>query len=83
MDKAEKILAAMRNTKAGWKPEEFETLLLHYGFKFRQAGDTFYFHPRFRELFLKVPRHRKLKSVYADKAVKLSDRLIDLETSNE
>lgn len=59
-------------------------MLTGFGFLFREgANHRVYYHPRHAELFMPVPRHRQVKSVYVHKAIRLIERLIQLETEHE
>ncbi|MBI3734626.1 MAG: hypothetical protein HY259_14405 [Chloroflexi bacterium] len=83
MEEAEKILARMRVTKSGFGQKDFQTLYLYFGFHYREGRDRLYFHPRYRELVAQVGRHNKLAKGYAAHAVKLIDRLKELEAEDE
>jgi hypothetical protein len=77
MSKAEKILDRMRVTSAGWGQKDFEHLFDGYGFEKRQGNrHTIYFHPKYPELWISIPRHNNMKNCYPRDAVKLIDELI-------
>ncbi|HLK57863.1 MAG TPA: hypothetical protein VKU00_14950 [Chthonomonadaceae bacterium] len=80
MSAASKILAKMRRTKADWGPQHFRTLYLAFGFEEEEGGNhTVYIHPKYPELRATVARHSPLATGYAQTALKLIDKLKELE----
>lgn len=78
--RAEKLLAQMRQAKAGWTADDLETVYLGYGFKVREGGKhKLYVHSKFPELRATVTRHRSLPIGYIQTAIKLIERLVELE----
>lgn len=74
----------MRATKSGWGERDLESLYLGFGFQFNEGSKhRLYFHPKYPELYTTVARHNSLAKGYAEKAVKLIDRLKKMESSNE
>lgn len=82
--KAEKLLEGMRRSSANWKRRDLETLLIAYGFELRHGGnhDTFK-HVEYPELRIVLPRHGKIKNVYIKKAVKLIDKLLQMQDTDK
>ncbi len=77
---AEKLLAQMRQSKAGWTTDDLETVDRGYGFDVREGGKhRLYSHPKFSELRATVTRHKSLPVGYVQTAIKQIDRLIELE----
>ena len=75
---AQKLLERMRNTHSGWGQKDFDRLFIGFGFNSREGKKhTLYFHPKFKNLFISVPRHNSLKEWVARDAVKLIDELIE------
>jgi hypothetical protein len=72
---AEKLLERMRSSKSGWSQTDFGHLFEGFGFKYREGKHRVYFHPRFPDLIMGVPRHNVLKKWVARDAVKLIDEL--------
>jgi hypothetical protein len=83
METGDKILERMRRTKFGWGQCDFERLLTHFGFAYREGRDRVYYHPKYRQLLMLVARHGELKPAYARQAVKLIDELKRLEAEDE
>ena len=73
---AEKLLARLRNTKAGWSESELWQVLTAHGFLSREGKHTVYSHPEHSDLRLVVPRDRELKKIYPREAEKLIDKLL-------
>jgi len=79
---AERILQRMRRTATGWRPSDFETLYRGFGFDREEGGEhTLYTHPKSPWLNAAVGRHRKLTPGYARHAVRLIDRLLELQAA--
>ncbi len=84
MDDAGKLLVRMRASKADWNFKDLETLYLGYGFTYREGSKhRIYHHPLYPELYATVARHTSLAKGYVADAVKLIDRLQQLEIDNE
>lgn len=80
MAKHQKILEAMRRTKAGWKPRDFEALYTGFGFESIDLGKhKKYRHPAHPTLWTTVKRADPLSKAYANDAVKLIDQLQAIE----
>lgn len=80
MSPAEKLLARMRQTKSGWGLEDLDTLYRGFGFESLEGGKhRMYIHPHFKELRATVARHKSLPIGYVQYAIRLIDRLKDLE----
>lgn len=70
------MLEKMRNTKAGWGPDDLHALYIGFGFEFREGrGHTIYIHPKYPELRATVARHRSLAIGYIQTAISLIDKL--------
>ena len=76
----EKLLQEMRRSKAKWKRRDIVALYEGFGFivEHRTKHDKIY-HPDYPRLIEGLPRHRKLPKVYVSNAVKLVDKLLELE----
>ncbi len=83
MSKApEKLLQDMRRTKAKWKRRDIIALYEGFGFVIEHGSkhDKIY-HPEYPWLLQGLPRHRKLPKSYVSAAVKLVDKLIELQNT--
>jgi len=73
----EKLLAKMRESKAGWGWNDLDRLYLSYGFDKREGGKhTVYVHPEHPVLRATVARHRSLPVGYITTAIRLIDGLL-------
>jgi len=83
-EKAEKLLEDMRASKANWGRSDLQTLYLGFGFDIRHgAKHDIVSHPRHPQLRATLPRHAKLAKAYVTTAVKLVDRLHELEEGEQ
>ena len=83
MGKVDRLLERMRRSKAGWTFHDLETLYLGLGFEFDEGGKhRLYIHPKYPILRAAVTRSRSLAVGYVDHAVKLADKLKELEAKN-
>jgi len=74
---AEKILARMRESKAGWGPRDLRTLYNGFGFHCREgASHTVYMHGTYRDVRDTVPRHGELPVGYIQSAIKKIDEVL-------
>jgi len=73
---ARKLLERMRASASGWGQSDFERLFEGFGFKAKGKKHRIYYHPKFPDLWISVPRHNVLKEWVARDAVKLIDELI-------
>ena len=79
MNRAEKILERMRQTKGDWKPRDFRILYTGFGFEEEEgANHTLYTHP-IHKIMATVARHTPLATGYAATAVKNIDKVLSLE----
>jgi len=77
---AEKLLGQMRASKAGWTANDLETVYCGYRFDAKEGGKhRLYVHPKYPELRATVTRHKSLPIGYVHTAIKLIDRLLELE----
>lgn len=84
MADAEKLLSRMRASKSGWGEKDLESLYVGFGFQYQEGGKhRLYSHPKYPELYATVGRHKSLAKGYISTAVKLIDRLKELESANE
>ena len=76
----EKLLEDMRRTKAKWKRRDIVALYEGFGFVIEHGTkhDKVY-HPDYPQHVEGLPRHRKLPKVYVSNAVKLVDKVRELE----
>ena len=78
--RAEKLLERMRRSQSGWKCKDVETLLYGFGFAGRQGGNhTIFAHPVYPKLRYTLPRHRGIRKQYVKDAVRIVDKLLELE----
>jgi hypothetical protein len=82
--KAEKLLEQMRNSKSNWKRADLDSLYEGFGFVIRHGGNhDVVKHPIYPQLRATLPRHRQLAKGYVEFAVKLVDRLLELQKESE
>jgi hypothetical protein len=82
--KAEKLLEQMRNSKNNWKRADLDRLYEGFGFVILHGGShDIAKHPEFPQLRATLPRHRELAKGYVEFAVKLIERLQDLQKGRE
>ncbi len=78
--KAEKLLEQMRNSKSSWKRADLDKLYEGFGFIFSHGSNhDVVKHPDFPQLRATLPRHRVLAKGYVEFAVKLVDKLLELQ----
>lgn len=79
MTAASKLLERMRRTKDGYGQADFERLYKGFGFDKSAGGnhDT-YFHAKYK-LKAQVARHNVLATGYAVEAVKIIDKLLEVQ----
>ncbi|MDP1714136.1 MAG: hypothetical protein Q8L41_05265 [Anaerolineales bacterium] len=82
-EEAVKLLEKMRVSKAGWTRNDLDRLYTGFGFiiKSGRGPHDKVYHPDYPFLITFVPRHRKLLEVYVSQAIKLIDRLKELQES--
>ncbi|MFA5092356.1 MAG: hypothetical protein WC543_00165 [Candidatus Omnitrophota bacterium] len=75
-----KLLERMRCSKSGWRFTDLEKLYSKYGFEKKEGGKhALFLHPDFPELRATVTRHNSLPLGYIQFAVKLIDKLEELQ----
>ena len=80
MSSAEKLLARMKRTKAGWTHKDLDTLYRGFGFEADEDGPhTVYVHSKYPQLRASVTRSRTVAVGYVQHALKLIEQLQDLE----
>ena len=78
--KANKLLERMRATKAGWKCQDLIRLYTGFGFLVTHGSNhEIIKHPVHLQLRTTLPRHKFLASGFVEYAVKLIDKLLELE----
>jgi hypothetical protein len=78
--KAVKLLEQMRNSKSNWKRADLDRLYEGFGFIISHGrSHDIARHPDFPQLRATLPRHRELAKGYVEFAVKLMDRLLELQ----
>ena len=82
--RGDELLAKARRSSKGWKRVELDALYESFGFivTSRTKHDLAY-HPRYSSLRSMLPRHRDVNRVYVEQAVKLIDKLIELQKESE
>lgn len=79
MPSGEKLLQRMRESLSGWKPQDLDRLYRYYGFNVKEGGKhRRYSHPKYPRLIATVKRGNKLDKAYIRDAIKLVDRLLEL-----
>jgi hypothetical protein len=74
------LLEAMRRSKSNWKRRDLETLYLGFGFEIRHGSKhDIVSHAVYRELRTTLPRHGEVLKTYVNIAVKLADRVLELD----
>ena len=82
--KAEKLLEQMRNSKSGWKRADLDKLYEGFGFVISHGGrHDIAKHPTFPQLRATLTHHKELAKGYVEFAVKLVDRLVELQKESE
>jgi hypothetical protein len=82
--KAEKLLEQMRNSKSNWKRADLDKLYEGFGFNISHGTNhDIVKHPDFPLLRTTLPRHRELARGYVEFAVKLVDKLLELQRGTE
>lgn len=81
MSRPHDLLERMRGSKAGWHERDLKTLYEGFGFERTEGGKhILYVHPAYpQELRATVSRSSSLKIGYFGTAVRLVDRLLELE----
>jgi hypothetical protein len=75
-----KLLRRMRASRNGWRPHDLEALYLAFGFeKAEGSKHTLYYHPKYPGFQATVRRADPLPTGYIDDAVKLVDRLLEMD----
>lgn len=83
MPRPEDLLEQMRISKSGWSANDLHRLYEGYGFNSREGSKhTIYNHPSYPILRATVARHNKIAVGYIQKAVKIIDKLKELEASS-
>ena len=78
--KADKLLEQMRNSKSNWKRVDLDKLYEGFGFIITHGSNhDIVKHPNFPQLRASLPRHRELAKGYVEFAVKLIDKLLELQ----
>jgi hypothetical protein len=76
----DEIFKAMKaNPKGDYSPTQFDTLYTGFGFDKREGRHVVYTHREHRQLVATVARHRKLDVGYTKDAIKIIERLKELE----
>jgi len=78
--KAQKLLERMRRSKSDWLRADLDKLYEGFGFVISHGGShDIVKHPQYPELRAALPRHRFLAKGYVEYAIKLVDRLLELQ----
>ena len=78
--KAKKLLEQMRNSKSNWKRADLDKLYEGFGFVIPHgANHDIVKHSALPQLRATLPRHRELAKGYVEFAVKLVDKLLELQ----
>jgi hypothetical protein len=83
--KASKLLEGMRLSQTKWKRNDLVSLYTGYGFLIDTSKKNHdkVWHPGYPELVTFLPRHKKLGQYLFRDAVKLVDRLVELQKKEE
>jgi len=81
--KAEQLLEGMRKTKVNWSLYDLYALYRGYGFEIRTGNHPIAKHPKYPYLRGTLPNHKSFATGYIAHAVKLVDKLLELEAKNE
>jgi len=74
----------MRQSSAGWKPEELYRLYEDFGFEIRHGSNhDVVKHPKYLQLRATVPRHSPIRKVYVKQAIALIEQLEKLIEAEE
>ena len=80
MPSVKHLLESMRRSNSGWSADDLEKLYVGLGLEFREgAKHRVYIHPEFPELRATVTRSRSLAKGYIDHALRIAERLEELE----
>lgn len=80
MSSAEKLLARMKRTKAGWTHKDLDTLYRGFGFEVEEDGPhSMYIHSTYPQLRASVTRSHTVAIGYVQHALKLIEELKSLE----
>lgn len=78
--KADRLLKRMRQSKADWKRSDLDALFTGFNFVIIHGSKhDIVKHPDYPDLRTTLPRHTTLARGYVEYAVKLIDRLLDLQ----
>ena len=70
----------MRASRNGWRPSDLESLYLAFGFEKEEGSKhSLFYHPKYPGFQATVRRADPLPTGYIDDAVKLIDRLQDMD----
>ena len=84
MPSVKRLLEKMHRSKAGWTFAELDKLYIGLGFESREGGKhRVYIHPKYPELRATVTRSRSLAKGYIEHALRLAERLKEMETEYE
>jgi hypothetical protein len=82
--KAEKLLERMRQSKSGWKRRDLDKLYEGFGFIITPGRNhDIVKHPVFSQLRTTLPRHTAIAKGYVQEAIKIIDRLKELERGTQ
>ncbi|MEX2492952.1 MAG: hypothetical protein WD425_14450 [Nitrospirales bacterium] len=82
MTSKEKLLSKMRDSKSGWQFKDLDRLYRYFGFKVREGGKhCIYTHPEHPTLMATVTRSRSLAIGYIQHAIKLIDKILEIQQS--
>ena len=80
--RANKLLEGMRRTLSNWTLEDLYSLYKGYGFKIRSGNHPIAKHPLYPHLRATLPNHKDFAKGYISHAVKLIEKLLELEGGN-
>jgi len=82
--KAQKLLERMKQSKAGWKRQNLDKLYIGFGFIINHGSShDIVKHPDFPQLRATLPRHNYLARGYVEYAIKLIDKLLEMQKEKE
>jgi hypothetical protein len=77
VSKVQKLLRRLRQTRRAWDEADLRKLLVGCGFRVYDAGHAVYEHEDYADLTLTIPRRKDLPPVYAQRALRMIDEVLE------